>query len=94
MCLPTTQRLCESAFTYDLDGDGTVGGYIKYDQVNHSRGIKSCIGAVEYTDNDSPEGLESITNDQPPMTNKIIKDGQLLIVHNNKTYDLFGRVIQ
>ena len=63
MCLPTTQRLCESAFTYDLDGDGTVGGYIKYDQVNHSRGIKSCIGAVEYTGNDQPEGVEDVQMD-------------------------------
>ena len=51
------------SYSYDLDGDGTVGGYIKYDQVNHSRGIKSCIGAVEYTGNDQPEGVEDVQMD-------------------------------
>ena len=93
--LPTTQRLCESAFTYDLNGDGKIDGYVKQDQLNQNRGIKSCIGAVEYTGSDSPEGIDELTaNSQKPMTNKIIKDGHLLLIHNNKTYDIHGRLIQ
>ena len=94
MCLPTTQRLCESAFTYDLDGDGKVDGYVKRDMVNYTRGIKSCIGAVEYTGNDSPEGIVPVTGNPSPVTQKVIRNGQLLIVYNNKTYDIHGRLIQ
>lgn len=48
-CLPTIQRLCESAFGFDLNGDGTVTGYLTYDQLRHTRAIKSCIGAVEHS---------------------------------------------
>ena len=34
----------------------------------------------------SAQGVETITNDQLPSTYKIIKDGQVLIIKNNKTY--------
>lgn len=47
-CLPTTQRLCESAFMFDLNGDGTIGGYVAEDELGRQRAIKSCIGALEY----------------------------------------------
>lgn len=49
-CLPANQRLCESAFTYDLNGDGSISGYVAHDQINAPRAIQSCIGAVEYDD--------------------------------------------
>lgn len=52
-CLPANQRLCESAFTYDLNGDGSIGGYVARDQLNAPRAIQSCIGAVEYSENES-----------------------------------------
>ena len=94
MCLPTTQRLCESAFTYDLDGEGGIDGYVKRDMLNYTRGIKSCIGAVEYTGNDSFDALEPVTGNPSPVTRKVIKNGQLLLIHNNKTYDIHGRLIQ
>lgn len=48
-CLPTTQRLCESAFGFDVNGDGVISGYLTYDQLRHTRAIKSCIGAIEHT---------------------------------------------
>ena len=95
MNLPTTQRLCESAFTYDLNGDGKIDGYVKYDQINHSRGIKSCIGAVEYTGNDNPEGIETPSfQEGAAKASKIIRDGQLFIIYNNLQYDILGRLIQ
>ncbi len=52
-CLPTTQRLCEGAFSYDINGDGTIGGYISHDMLNRPRTIKSCIGALEFTGTDT-----------------------------------------
>lgn len=51
-CLPTNQRLCESAFTYDLNGDGSISGYVVRDQIGNQRGLQSCIGAVEFTGDD------------------------------------------
>ena len=39
------------------------------------------------------EGIE-ITNDQLPMTNKILRDGQLFIQRGAKTYTLQGQVIE
>jgi hypothetical protein len=35
-------------------------------------------------------GIDQITNDKLPMTNKILRDGQLLIRRDNKTYNVLG----
>ena len=35
-------------------------------------------------------GLETVTNDQSPITNKIIKDNHLLILRDGKTYNVMG----
>ena len=36
------------------------------------------------------EGLDPVTNDQSPMTNKVIRDGQLFILKNGRAYTLTG----
>ncbi len=59
-CLPTNQRLCESAFTYDLNGDGSISGYVSRDQVSNQRSLQSCIGAVEFTGNDQPSATDQV----------------------------------
>lgn len=59
-CLPTTQRLCESAFTYDLNSDGSISGSVVRDQINRQRSLQSCIGAVEYTGNDSQTTVDNL----------------------------------
>jgi hypothetical protein len=42
-----------------------------------------------------PTGVEqTITNDQSPITNKIIRDGQLLIIRDGKTYNAQGALIK
>ena len=94
-CLPSNQRLCESAFTYDLNGDGTISGYVVRDQVNRQRALQSCIGAVEYTGNDSPDGIETPSlQGRSGEATKIIRNAQLLLIRDNKTYDIYGRLIQ
>jgi hypothetical protein len=35
-------------------------------------------------------GLDQITNLQSPITNKVIKDGRLLILRDGKTYNALG----
>ena len=39
----------------------------------------------------SHEGIDQITNDQLPMTNKVFINGVLYIERNGKTYDAAGR---
>ena len=38
--------------------------------------------------------LDQITNDQSPITNKIIRDNQLLILRGDKTYSIDGRLVR
>jgi hypothetical protein len=37
-----------------------------------------------------PEGLDQITNDQSPITNKVIIDGQLYLMYQGKMYNVQG----
>ena len=37
-----------------------------------------------------PEGIEAITNHPSPITNKVIRDGRLLILRDGKTYSIIG----
>ena len=41
--------------------------------------------------NETPSALDQITNDQSPMTNKILLNGQILILRGDKTYTLTGQ---
>ena len=45
--LPASERQCETAFGYDLNGDGTIGGAVARDYLHRSRGIQACIGALD-----------------------------------------------
>jgi len=41
--------------------------------------------------NNTPTGVETITNHQSPITNKTIIDGRLIIVRDNKIYNALGQ---
>lgn len=90
-CLATTQRLCESAFMYDLNGDGSIGGYVNTDQLNRQRGILSCIGALEY------EELADIPKNSAESfggVRKRLHNGQLYLYCGNRCYSVFGRLVE
>ena len=42
----------------------------------------------------APTALDQITNDQSPITNKIIRDSQILILRGDRTYTLTGQEIR
>lgn len=88
-CLPANQRMCESAFTYDLNGDGSISGSVTRDMVNRNRNLQSCVGAVEFTGNDQPEGMEDVQRDNVQCT-KVIENGHLVIIKNGIRYDALG----
>lgn len=91
VCLPTTQRLCESAFTYDLNGDGYVNGYVSTDQINNPRPIKGTIGAVEYTGDDTM-GIENAPQTETNTAIKIIRNGKVVIIRDGKIYNMTGQI--
>jgi hypothetical protein len=39
-------------------------------------------------------GIDPITNHQLPITNKILRDGQLLIIRGDKTYTITGTEVR
>jgi len=89
-CLPTNQRMCETAFEFDLNEDGNYAGYISTDMLLNSRGVLACIGAVEYTGEIEPEtGLENVNENVNVNANrKVMRNGQIII--DNK-YTLQGQ---
>ena len=43
---------------------------------------------------EEPQGIDPIANHQLPITNKILRDGQLLIIRGDKTYTITGQLIK
>ena len=41
----------------------------------------------------SMTGIEQITNDQSPITNKVIRNGQLFILRDGKIYNAMGQIV-
>ena len=43
-----------------------------------------------YSHTSHETGIDEITNDQLPITNKILRNGQLFILRDRKTYNVMG----
>ena len=83
----------ETSETLSFTPEGTTSWFIHYypaenSDVNvsylFSDGVESRELRVHYIY--SAQGVETITNHQSPSTYKILKDGQVLIIKNNKIY--------
>ena len=48
----------------------------------------------EFTTTGTATGIDQITNDQSPFTNKLFRDGQILILRGDKTYTLQGQEVK
>ena len=66
------------------DDDPTVGAYIQ--------AVK--IAPKDMPDSNPTTDIDQITNDPSPITNKVIKDGHLLILRGDKTYTLTGQEVK
>lgn len=88
--LTTNHRLCESAFEFDIDGDGSKSNYLKYDQIHNTRAIKACVGALEYK-----EGVTSITEVQPQDGIQQVDEHQYILTGapNVTVYNLAGQCV-
>ncbi len=87
-CLPTVQRMCETAFEFDLNEDGSLGGSVMKDMLDTSRGVTACIGAIEYTGEYEPETAlptnPSASQPLSPSAYKIYQNGQIYLYHNGR----------
>ena len=75
------------------ESTGNIKGFRAYFEVKGSA-AKAAKKARIVKKEDSATGIDQITNDQSPMTNKIIKDNQLLILRGNKTYNVIGQMVK
>ena len=69
--------------------DGNIKGFRAYFEVKGAA-QKAAKRARIVKKEEGATGIDQITNDKLPMTNKILKDGQLLIRRDNKTYNVLG----
>ena len=51
-------------------------------------------GGSDQPSDPDDQALDQITNNQSPMTNKVIKDGRLLILRDGRTYTLTGQEVK
>ena len=68
--------------------------YTRIGKLTSADGLKAAVGtgnvSVTFA-RKTATGVEQITNDQSPMTNKTIRDGRLLIERNGETYTIEGK---
>ena len=65
-----------------------IKGFRAYFEVKPSAGAAKRARIVKKEE--GATGMDQITNDKLPMTNKILRNGQLLILRDNKTYNVLG----
>ena len=79
----------------------TVNGLTSGTTYTYELTAKDSGGNVLYTETGSfttpgnaPTAIDQITNNHLPITNKILRDGQLLILHGDKVYTITGQEIK
>ncbi|MBR4431798.1 MAG: leucine-rich repeat domain-containing protein [Paludibacteraceae bacterium] len=78
--------LASESKTFILQHNTTSGNYFRmYSSTNYTlpKLYRKVAAPV-------PTGLDHITNDQSPMTNKVLRDGQVFILRDGKTYNVMG----
>lgn len=94
-CLSSSNRLIESAFEMDVDGDGKISGYLKYDQRGVVRQNQACIGAYEYYAEES--NADNILKETDillfPVSKTVYEISNLKQNSRIKLYDSVGRCV-
>lgn len=91
--LHSFDRMCETAFEFDLDEDGSLSGYVDRDQLFTLRkATESAVGAIEYTGEWEPEtALVEHENNSSHTIRKGYKAGNIYILNGKNTYSLLGQ---
>ena len=71
---------------------GDLKGFRAYFEVKGS--AQKAVRARIVKKEDTATGIDQITNDQLPITNKFLRNGQLLILRDGKTYNAQGMLVE
>lgn len=86
---------------YNIDGisalnNGQQSMYIDWIRI-YQRGEGSetfvCPSASDPIEPENPQGIDQVPSDQVPST-KVLRNGQLLIRHGEKMYDVMGQIVE
>lgn len=85
-------------YWWNGDADSQLNNFRAYFLVNTNSGANNAprhgMRARIIKEEQVVTGVEEITNDELRMTNKILRNGQLLILHNGKVYNVQGQIIK
>lgn len=73
--LTTYQRMLETQFNQDIDGNGTIGGVLTTDQCGNKRADKSMPGAAEYVEY---SGIEATITESAVSLTRLSADSYVL----------------
>lgn len=83
---------------YYPSANGTMNGFRAYIKIGSGSSLGAPIhrGApIRIRDGQNmPTGIEQTTNDKRQTTNKILRDGQIIIIRDGKTYNVMGSRIR
>ena len=88
------QQTQSKGFVFTVTGLDSGTAYDLTMTAKDSNGSTLDANTISFTTSGDEQSLDQITNYQLPMTNKIIKDNQLLILRGDKTYSIDGRQIK
>ena len=71
---------------------GDLKGFRAYFEVKGS--AQKAVRARIVKKEDTATGIDQITNDQLPITNKFLRNGELLILRDGKTYNAQGMLVE
>lgn len=85
-------------YWWNGDADSQLNNFRAYFLVNTNSGANNAprhgMRARIVKEEQVITGVEEITNDELRMTNKILRNGQLLILHNGTLYNVQGQIIK
>ena len=92
----TTLFLSSNNTLYYPSANGTMNGFRAYIKVGDALSAPIRRGApIRIVEKEnSATGLDQITNDKSPMTNKILRDGQIIIIRDGKEYNIMGIMVK
>ena len=92
----TTLFLSSNNTLYYPSANGTMNGFRAYIKVGGELSAPIRRGApIRIVEKENTAtGLDQITNDKSPMTNKILRDGQIIIIRDGKEYNVMGIMVK
>ena len=92
----TTLFLSSNNTLYYPSANGTMNGFRAYLKVGGELSAPIRRGApIRIVEKENTAtGLDQITNDKSPMTNKVLRDGQIIIIRDGKEYNIMGIMVK